>query len=90
MPGRSGSCLVGANLCFENSNMWPLCPWINVTRQKGVCVRIFQCLWRDQRGASLIDYAILAALITTILVAGLSFVASWIQGMWMQLLPMLG
>jgi Flp pilus assembly pilin Flp len=50
---------------------------------------MYQCLW-DQQGTSLIDYAILVALITTILVAGLSFVASWIQGVWTQLLPMLG
>jgi hypothetical protein len=30
----------------------------------------FQCLWRDQRGASMIDYAILAALITTLIRCG--------------------
>jgi Flp pilus assembly pilin Flp len=33
-------------------------------------VCIFQRLWRDQRGASLIDYAILAALITVLVVVG--------------------
>jgi Flp pilus assembly pilin Flp len=27
---------------------------------------MFECLWRDQRGASMIDYAILAALITAL------------------------
>jgi Flp pilus assembly pilin Flp len=51
---------------------------------------MFERFWRDQQGASLIEYAVLVALITTVLVAGLSVVASWIQGMWTQLLPMLG
>jgi Flp pilus assembly pilin Flp len=51
---------------------------------------MFQRLWRDQRGTSLIDYAILAALITTIVVLGVAVAGSWIQGMWAHLLPLLG
>jgi Flp pilus assembly pilin Flp len=46
-----------------------------------VCVRIFQCLWRDQRGASLIDNAILAALITVLVVdRGGGLLDSWHVG----------
>jgi Flp pilus assembly pilin Flp len=52
-------------------------------------VRIFQCLWRDQRGASLIDYAILAALITALIIAGIAVAGSWINSMWVQLLAKL-
>jgi Flp pilus assembly pilin Flp len=51
---------------------------------------MFQHLWRDQGGASLIDYTILVALITMIVVVGVSVAGSWIQSMWAQLLPMLG
>jgi Flp pilus assembly pilin Flp len=50
---------------------------------------MFQCLWRDQRGASMIDYAILAALITTLIVVGVAVAGSWIYGMWVHLLPKL-
>ena len=53
-------------------------------------VRMFQRLWRDQGGASLIDYTILIALITVMVIVGVSVVGSWIQSMWVQLLPTLG
>ena len=53
-------------------------------------VRMFQRLWRDQGGASLIEYTILIALITVMVIVGVSVVGSWIQSMWVQLLPMLG
>ena len=53
-------------------------------------VRMFQRLWRDRGGASLIDYTILVALITVIVVVGVSVAGSWIQSMWAQLLPILG
>jgi Flp pilus assembly pilin Flp len=42
---------------------------------------MFQRLWRDQVGASLIEYSILAALITVIVVVAMSVAGSWIQGM---------
>jgi Flp pilus assembly pilin Flp len=51
---------------------------------------MFERLWRDQRGASLIDYAILAALITVLVVVGIAVAGSWIYSMWLRLLPMLG
>jgi Flp pilus assembly pilin Flp len=51
---------------------------------------MFQRLWRDQSGASLIEYSILAALITVIVVVAVSVAGSWIQGMWAHLLPLLG
>jgi Flp pilus assembly pilin Flp len=54
------------------------------------CVAMFARIWRDQRGASLIDYTILVALITALVVAGIAVAGSWVQGMWMRLLPMLG
>jgi Flp pilus assembly pilin Flp len=58
---------------------------------EGVCgVRIFRRFWRDQGGATLIEYSILVALITVIVVVGVSVAGSWIQSMWTHLLPMLG
>jgi Flp pilus assembly pilin Flp len=56
---------------------------------QGVCWRMFWRFWRDQRGASLIDCAILAALITVLVVVGVAFAGSWIYSMWVQLLPRL-
>jgi Flp pilus assembly pilin Flp len=40
-----------------------------------------QHLWRGQRGASLIDYAILAALITALITARIALSGSWVQSM---------
>jgi Flp pilus assembly pilin Flp len=51
---------------------------------------MFQRLWRDQGGASLIEYSFLIALITAIVVVGVSVAGAWAQGMWERLLPMLG
>jgi Flp pilus assembly pilin Flp len=60
-------------------------------RRKGVGVHlIFERLWRDRRGASLIDYAILVALITSLIIAGVALASSWVQSMWTRLLGMLG
>ena len=56
---------------------------------KGVCECMFERLWRDQRGASLIDYAILAALITALIIAGIAVSGSWVQSMWTRLLATL-
>ena len=51
---------------------------------------MFQRLWRDQGGASLIEYTILIALITVMVIVGVSVAGSMIQSMWVQLLPTLG
>ena len=51
---------------------------------------MFGHLWHDRGGASLIEYSILVALITMILVVGVSVAGSWAQGMWTHLLPLLG
>jgi Flp pilus assembly pilin Flp len=53
-------------------------------------VRIFQFILRDQRGASLIDYAILAAFITALIIAGIAVAGSWIYSTWVRLLAMVG
>jgi Flp pilus assembly pilin Flp len=51
---------------------------------------MFQCLWRDQRGASLIEYSFLVAVITVLVVVGVAVAGAWAQSMWAQLLPRLG
>jgi Flp pilus assembly pilin Flp len=51
---------------------------------------MFDRLWRDQGGASLIEYSILVALITVLIVAGIAAAGAWAQSMWTRLLPMLG
>jgi Flp pilus assembly pilin Flp len=51
---------------------------------------MFQCLWRDQRGASLIEYSILAALITVLVVAAVAVSGTWVQSAWTRLLAVLG
>jgi Flp pilus assembly pilin Flp len=43
-------------------------------------------LWRDQAGASLIDYAILAALITVLVVIGVAVAGTWLLGTWAHVL----
>jgi Flp pilus assembly pilin Flp len=63
----------------------------NLARAESVRrVRMFQRLWRDQRGASLIDYAILAALITVLVVVAVAVAGSWLYSMWVRLLSLLG
>ena len=57
---------------------------------RGLCIDMFERIWRDQRGASLIDYAILVAMITVLVVVGVAFAGSWIYSMWVRLFPMLG
>jgi Flp pilus assembly pilin Flp len=51
---------------------------------------MFERLWRDQRGASLIDYAIIAALITVLVLVAVAVSGSWLHGMWVHLLSLLG
>jgi Flp pilus assembly pilin Flp len=52
--------------------------------------KMFQCFWRDQGGASLIEYSILVALITVLVVLAVAVASAWAQGMWAHLLPLLG
>jgi Flp pilus assembly pilin Flp len=55
------------------------------------CVRkMFQQFWRNQGGASLIEYSLLVALITILVVVGVAVAGAWAQGMWARLLPTLG
>ena len=51
---------------------------------------MFQYFWRDQRGATLIEYSMLVALITILVVVGVAVAGAWAQSMWAQLLPRLG
>jgi len=52
-----------------------------------VCLSVFG---NNQRGASLIEYSFLVALITAIVVVAVSVAGAWAQGMWSHLLPLLG
>src|SRR5262249_1632142 len=56
----------------------------------GVCAYMFDRLWRDQGGASLLEYSLLVAVITMIVVIGVAVAGAWAQSMWAQLLPRLG
>jgi Flp pilus assembly pilin Flp len=51
---------------------------------------MLEFLWRDRAGASLIDYAIVVAVITVLVVVGVAVAGSWAQAMWTRLLPLLG
>jgi Flp pilus assembly pilin Flp len=51
---------------------------------------MFQRIWRDQCGASLIEYSILAALIAVLLVVVVAVAGSWLYSMWVHLLSLLG
>jgi Flp pilus assembly pilin Flp len=53
-------------------------------------LRILERLWRDQGGASLIDYAFVVAVITVLVVVGIAVACAWAQAMWTRLLPLLG
>jgi Flp pilus assembly pilin Flp len=52
--------------------------------------KMFQCFWRDQRGATLIEYSMLVALITVLVVGVVAVAGAWAQSMWAHLLPLLG
>jgi len=43
-------------------------------------------LWRDERGASLIEYALLVGLVTLIVLGFIIAIGSWVNGMWEQIL----
>jgi len=47
-------------------------------------------LWREQRGAALIDYALLIGLITLTVLGAVIAIGSWAHGMWVNFLSSLG
>jgi pilus assembly protein Flp/PilA len=47
-------------------------------------------LWRDRRGASLIDYTLLIGLITLTVLGAVIAIGSWANGMWVNFLSSLG
>jgi Flp pilus assembly pilin Flp len=51
---------------------------------------MFQRLWREQGGASLIYHLMLIALITLLVAVAVAVAGSWIQRMWAHLLALLG
>ena len=65
-------------------------PALILRRWLRVCAYMFERLWRDQGGASLIEYSILVALITMLIVVGVAVAGAWAQSIWTHLLPMLG
>jgi Flp pilus assembly pilin Flp len=50
---------------------------------------MFMRLWRDISGASVIEYSILVAIITTLVVGGVAAAGSWVHHMWAHLLSSL-
>jgi Flp pilus assembly pilin Flp len=51
---------------------------------------MFQCFWRDQCGVTLIEYSMLVALISVLVVVAVAVAGAWAQSMWAHLLPLLG
>jgi len=47
-------------------------------------------LWRDRRGAALIEYALLIGLITLTVLGAVIATGSWARGMWANFLSGLG
>ena len=47
-------------------------------------------LWRDRRGAALIDYALLIGLVTLTVFGAVSAIGSWVHGIWLNFLSSLG
>jgi pilus assembly protein Flp/PilA len=52
-----------------------------VGRTKAIAVR----LWKDESGASLLEYSVLIGLITAGVVATVSSVGGWVSGKWSDL-----
>jgi Flp pilus assembly pilin Flp len=46
-------------------------------------------LWRDCVGSSLMEYSVLIAITTVLIVAGVALVGGWAADMWTNLLPAL-
>jgi pilus assembly protein Flp/PilA len=44
------------------------------------------CLWKDEAGASLLEYSVLVGLITAAVVATITLVTTWVGGRWTTLL----
>ena len=51
---------------------------------------IARCLWRDQRGAALIEYTLLIGLITLTALGAVIAAGSWANGIWVNFLSSLG
>jgi pilus assembly protein Flp/PilA len=43
-------------------------------------------LWHDKRGAALIEYAVLIAVVTLAVLGAVVAIGSWVNGMWDQIL----
>jgi pilus assembly protein Flp/PilA len=56
-----------------------------VERTKATAVR----LWKDESGASLLEYSILIGLITAAVIGTIGDVGSWVSGKWTSLLTTL-
>jgi pilus assembly protein Flp/PilA len=55
------------------------------------CARVIaQRLWRDQRGAALIEYVLLIGLITLAVLGAVIAAGTWAHGMWVNFLSGLG
>jgi Flp pilus assembly pilin Flp len=50
---------------------------------------MFERLWRDQRGASLIEYSFLITIAVLLILAGVVAVGIWASGAWSHLLATL-
>jgi Flp pilus assembly pilin Flp len=53
-------------------------------------VGIFRRLWRDRAGISVLEYAFLVGIITTLVVVGVAVAGAWAHGVWAHLLTSLG
>ena len=65
------------------------CGWCLVKRVEVVRVIAWR-LWRDRRGAALIDYTLLIGLITLTALGAVIAAGSWANGIWVNFLPSLG
>jgi pilus assembly protein Flp/PilA len=48
------------------------------------------CLWKNESGASLLEYSVLVGLITAAVVTTIGLVSGWVGGRWTTLLTTLG
>jgi pilus assembly protein Flp/PilA len=48
---------------------------------KAIAIR----LWKDERGASLLEYSVLVGLITAAVVTTIGLVSGWVGGRWNQI-----
>ena len=59
--------------------------------KEGVVVRgIARQLWRDRRGAALIEYTLLIGLVTVTALGAVIAAGSWANGIWVNFLSSLG